>query len=254
MKAWMGAHDLANNPEAEPHKHWSVEVSDSSGQMQTRLAIKYDLDHTNVTVSSADLSVTSGALRVARGRLEFAASRNDEGGDERWSMHHTGGSKVYDLLLSRHSDKGEARAVARLSRNTGNLGIGGNFVAERTLHVRHPSQALLVEGTHTSTEAGLVTLRHPGPASRVLTVEVDGESEPRFSLEASGKMAWRWGVEDQNLTFVPKFKASGSPQLELHGGDLVLSSQGTGLVLKDSITGAPHKINITNGEIELSKL
>src|SRR5699024_10437078 len=34
LKAWIGAHSLANNQNAPPHNHWSIEVSDKEGQMQ----------------------------------------------------------------------------------------------------------------------------------------------------------------------------------------------------------------------------
>lgn len=254
MKAWMGAHDLANNPRAEPHRHWSIEVSDSSGQMQTRLAIKYDRDHTNIYTSSSDFSVTYGALRVTRGRLEFAASRNDEGGDERWSIHHTGGSRMYDLLLNRHSDDGSPRPIGRLNRETGNFAIGGDFIAERSLHVRHSSKALLVEGMHTSTNAGLVTFRHSGPERRVLHTEVKGEVGSRFSLETSGRMEWGSDTSERKLSVAPEFEASGSPRLRIHGGDLDISSQGKGLILRDSVTGKPHRVRIAKGEIELQEL
>src|SRR5699024_4582313 len=65
LKAWIGAHDLANNPESDPHDHWSIEVSDSTGQLHTRLAIPFDEDHTNIKTSDADFTVGYGTLRVA---------------------------------------------------------------------------------------------------------------------------------------------------------------------------------------------
>jgi len=88
-KAWIGAHDKANNPEAAPHRHFSIEVTDSTGQMQTRLGIPYDKDHTNITTTSADFTVKKGILRVPRNSaLEFSV---DPAGvnKSRWALRMT---------------------------------------------------------------------------------------------------------------------------------------------------------------------
>lgn len=88
-KAWLGAHDEANNPAAVPHRHFSIEVTDATGQMQTRLGIPYDKDHTNITTTSADFTVVGGKMRIpSNSRLEFSADKHGEDGS-RWQVRRT---------------------------------------------------------------------------------------------------------------------------------------------------------------------
>ena len=69
-KAWMGAHDLANDADKAPHRHWSIEVPGTDGHMQTRLAVAYDRDHTTVSINRADLQINGqGVLRMGRWRV-----------------------------------------------------------------------------------------------------------------------------------------------------------------------------------------
>lgn len=120
-KAWVGAHDKANNPEAAPHQHFSVEVTDSAGHMQTRFAIPYDKDHTNITTSSADFTVVGGDLRVPRSSaLEFSVNKDASRGS-RWKMKMT----PDESLELTHIEPGttESRPVVKLDSRTGRLEV-----------------------------------------------------------------------------------------------------------------------------------
>lgn len=126
MKAWMGAHDEANDG-GRPHRHFSIEVANAAGLMKTRLAIPYGEDHTNITTSSADFTVHRGTLRVARSRLEFAVDRNGAPADRRWTVEMSGAPNN-DLVVSAHEDEtGEARRVLRISRHTGEVRFEGQI-------------------------------------------------------------------------------------------------------------------------------
>lgn len=120
-KAWIGAHDEANNPDVPPHRHWSVEVTDSTGQMQTRLGIPYDKDHTNITATSADFTVVSGALRVPRrSSLEFSVDRDGETGS-RWQVQMTPDENLE--LLHHPSNGSEPERIAEFDSETGRMKI-----------------------------------------------------------------------------------------------------------------------------------
>lgn len=120
-KAWMGAHDEANNPDAAPHRHFSVEVTDSAGHMQTRFAIPYDLDHTNITTSSADFTVVAGKLRVPRSSsLEFSVNKDASRGSQ-WQMQM---ARDESLTLSYIPKNGlEPKQIAKVSSDTARLEI-----------------------------------------------------------------------------------------------------------------------------------
>lgn len=127
-KAWIGAHDEANNPEAAPHRHFSIEVTDSTGQMQTRLGIPYDQDHTNITTTSADFTVKKGTLRVPHNSaLEFSV--NDTGSKgSRWSMKMT---QDENLELRHHQTRdSSAETFARFDASTGRIELSSIGVAD----------------------------------------------------------------------------------------------------------------------------
>lgn len=120
-KAWIGAHDEANNPNAAPHRHFSIEVTDAAGHMQTRLGIPYDKDHTNITTSSADFTVGSGALRVPRGsRLEFSVNK-DASRNSRWTMNMASDESV-ELSYYATPDS-EPEPIAKLNAETRQLEV-----------------------------------------------------------------------------------------------------------------------------------
>src|SRR5699024_8324012 len=134
-KAWIGAHDEANNPQAKPHRHFSVEVTDSDGHMQTRLGIPYDKDHTNITTNKADFTVNRGALRVPVGsHLEFGVGNSGKTGP-RWEIRMSDDQSLE--LLFRESPHDLPRVVGRLDSGNGRLEIdtldaGEMFLRDRS--------------------------------------------------------------------------------------------------------------------------
>ncbi len=125
MKAWMGAHDEANDG-GRPHRHFSIEVANAAGLMKTRLAIPYGEDHTNITTSNADFTVHRATLRLSRTRLEFAVDRPGAPADQRWSVEMSP-APSNDLVVSAHEDEtGEQRRVLRISRRTGEVRFDGD--------------------------------------------------------------------------------------------------------------------------------
>jgi hypothetical protein len=68
QKGWLVCHDKPNNlTSANAHKHMSLEVVDSNGEMQTRLGIEYGLDNTRILISSAQLIVHENPIIISAG-------------------------------------------------------------------------------------------------------------------------------------------------------------------------------------------
>lgn len=133
-KAWMGAHDEANNPEASPHRHFSVEVTDEAGHMQTRLAIPYDQDHTNITTSSADFTVVGGNLRVPRSSvLEFSVNKDASRGSQ-WQVRMAKDESLEVNYLPK--DASEPEPIAKFSSETGRLEVESLGAADVVLRDR----------------------------------------------------------------------------------------------------------------------
>ena len=58
-KAWATMHDFTSNRQSE-HKHFSIEISDVSGKLQTRLGFPYDCDY------NCDMHVNQSNLLISR--------------------------------------------------------------------------------------------------------------------------------------------------------------------------------------------
>lgn len=251
MKAWMGAHDEANAPAAPPHRHWSIEVADESGQMQTRFAVPYDQDHTNITTSSADFSVGWGALRVANGPLEFTTGTDGLPDEQRWRFESTD-EAARNFRITGHPNASTTHTVMKFHRDTGYITFGSDHAAERLLHVRAPSAAAVIEGTAT-TNTGLVLLRHNGPQRRVIQTEVHGDSAPRFSIEANGAMSWGDGASRPLSLSLVLDQGTSSRRFEFDGADLAVQdpNRSRGLILTDRTTNTRYRVYVDNGRLTL---
>lgn len=111
LKGWIGAHDLSNDGLSE-HKHLSIETSDASGAMQTRIDFDYDKDTTEIKTSSANFTVGGGHKFRASGRSTFNSTILAED-----SLIVLGDTRFEDVVL--YGDAGEKRLLAVNSSNTG---------------------------------------------------------------------------------------------------------------------------------------
>lgn len=65
-KAWLACHDYLTFPGTQ-HKHFSIEISDSIGQLQSRLIFPYDQDQSLITFNQSDVKIDAGYLDVNGG-------------------------------------------------------------------------------------------------------------------------------------------------------------------------------------------
>lgn len=249
IKAWMGAHDLANNPNSAPHNHWSVEVSDSSGQMQTRFSIPFDKDHTNIKTSSADFTVGYGILRVGgdgNRDIEFAESTTGKTDDARFTLRLDSNNNF--RIISR-DDNGKSIGASPfvIERLSAFVGIGTRR-PKRKLHVRHHSQAVMVEGTNSSSFP-LIAIQQPAENDKALGVRKEDDIEYRFVINTDGKIALGDGNSslDVDLFYENTFKALGT------NNDMVFKGQ-TGPIIQD-VQGNYYRIAINlDGTLKTIKL
>lgn len=149
--AWTGAHWEANDG-GDPHGHWSVEVPDSTGAVQTRFEVPFTdpsvaaadrtfgVDVTNITTNLADLTVraTDGqVLRIGAGNthkkdLLFSLSGSRDTSSRRWAVRVDndtegafGSDQGSSWQLMPYTDAGVEKTPAlHVARNTGNVGVG----------------------------------------------------------------------------------------------------------------------------------
>lgn len=189
LKAWIGAHSLANNPNAKPHNHWSVEVSDEEGEMQTRLAIPFDKNHTNIKTSSSDFSVGYGKLRVGgsgNNDLEFAINPNGDPKDARFTLRMN--SKQDFRIISR-DDEGNpiGKSPFAIERLSGNVGMGITKPKSK-LHVVSDKQAVLIEGDSTRIGLSILSLESKNKNSKVIGVKSKGDDDYSFLVNSNGSL------------------------------------------------------------------
>lgn len=111
QKAWLVCHDKPNDlTSANRHGHISLEVSDSTGAMQTRLGIEYDLDNTRITISSAQFIVNENAIIVSAGsgsnkEFWFASDNSGQQHSRLW-LYRVDGTAAADWRLIAVDDSG----------------------------------------------------------------------------------------------------------------------------------------------------
>lgn len=121
------------------HKHFSIEVADSTNAKQTRFSIPYGYDTTEIGTFSANFNVNDGTARInassgLTGQLQFGNALSDnlapDGTSIRWSLKkdatsESGSNVGSDFSLVRFNDSGVAQdSPIFVKRSTGFVGFG----------------------------------------------------------------------------------------------------------------------------------
>lgn len=122
QKAWAICHDKPNDTNsANCHKHFSIEVPDSSGAMQTRMGFEYGLDISRITVSSAQFIVNENQFILSASltsNRDFHFSKNNRGQlkSRLFVIRNVGTSG--DLSFIGVNDAGVTSTLMRFERTT----------------------------------------------------------------------------------------------------------------------------------------
>lgn len=210
---WMGAHYEAND-HGSTHGHWSCEVPDTNGALQTRFEMKiwnpvtgqYGMDKTNILTNAADFTVrcTNGqVLRLsANGShhkdIQFGLDHDGADASQRWRIRVT--SADADLQVMRYDNTGGLQdAPLTINRGTGKVTIGGSSGTAQGLDViRNGGTALTV--TQLAAGATVLNLSGADAASRAFQSQVTGDTFGRFSLGADGALQWGSGAAARDVT------------------------------------------------------
>lgn len=231
-KAWLVAHAASNDDPTNFHNHFSIELPDSSGDVQTRLEFPFGpqgvgvdqtirgLNHTNIKTNLADLTVRAsgstsypggklGVLRVAGGNYEkiIEYSRDAETGSDgairfRLVVNATtesGSNSGSDFAIRRHADDGTLLGTGLfIERKTGNLAAGqANSEPSRVAAIWNTNNH---HGFYAKPSVSLA----PGGGSafaavtqatsdKLIDSKVGTETTGRFSVQADGKHEWGTG-------------------------------------------------------------
>lgn len=188
--AWIGAHYKSNDGLSD-HNHFSIEVTDASNALQTRLEIPFGVNTTNIKTSSADFTVTEGQnLRLSGSNAsnkDFQYSLDpDDTTKVRWSVRtdsttESGSNVGSDWRVVRHADDGSATdSPLFIKRSNGRVGIGG---------VTAPSTALEVLGEVLSSTTSNGTIS----ANRAATTNFAS-----YVMRTAGTDRWTIGLRNDS--------------------------------------------------------
>ncbi|MGI5292782.1 hypothetical protein ACQEVF_57055 [Nonomuraea polychroma] len=215
--AWCGAHYEAND-HGSVHGHWSVEVPDAAGQLQTRLEIMFadrqtgsiGLNHSFIVTNQADLVVRQSGgetlrLTAPSGVEKSITFANDAWGDpafRRWKLRststaETGSGAGNDFQLVRYNDAGVAQdSPLQVLRSNGQVQLisgGGVLVSRNT------GTALAVAQTGPGATSLLTT--GADAATRTYQTQLAADTTGRMVVYADGSIEWGPGnaARDTNL-------------------------------------------------------
>lgn len=148
-KAWLAAHKYLGPGKTKLHNHFSIETSDTTGALQTRLSFPYDATTTEVGFFSSNININDGKLRINGDRTSFkelqfgnnlSNNLNPDFKNIRWSVRQdntteSGFNNGSNFRIVRFNDIGVAQdSPLFIKRNTGNIGIG-TITPQSTLHI-----------------------------------------------------------------------------------------------------------------------
>lgn len=224
--AWIGAHYEANDHNSI-HGHWSIEVPDTSGALQTRLEIPFidqegdttqiGVETTNIRTNQADFTVraSSGVLRIGSSNtfnkdilLSISADRAASG--ERWKIRadsttEAGGNAGTNFQIRRYADNGNFIETAiGIERSTGNVTLGIDPVsALARLHVSPPTNkhGIIVKPASSQGSNSAYAAQLTATTDRLMDSRVTGDGTARLVQYTDGKLEWGDGTNarDTNL-------------------------------------------------------
>lgn len=208
---WMGAHYEAND-HGSVHGHWSVEVPDSTGQMQTRMELRiwdpvtgqFGMDRTILKVNAADMIVAcdNGSLQIgaSAGTNKNVYFTNDTLGavsGRRWliqadSTAEAGLNVGTDFRLLRYSDAGSQIDTALfVKRSTGQVGVGNIIAPAAKLDVSAAGSYHTVQAAQTTTSSvtfAAYSAQLGLAANRLFDGRVIGDGSARIVIKGDGSV------------------------------------------------------------------
>jgi hypothetical protein len=209
-----GAHYEAND-HGSVHGHWSCEVPDTTGALQTRLEMpiwnpvtgEYGMDKGTIKTNATDFNVRCSngqELRLSAPvgsakTIMFSLSSDGEDADRRFSIQAT--ATHVDLHVRRYDDTGVfVDAPVVVSRSTGSVSIGGTSGTAGGLVVLR-NAGVAAQLTSTAASGTILSGTGADVTSRLIQGDVALDAQKRVVVYTDGKLEWGSGAlaRDTNL-------------------------------------------------------
>lgn len=214
---WMGAHYEAND-HASVHGHWSIEVPDTSNNLQTRFEFRiwdpttgvFGMNRTIAKFNAADVVVAqdNGAMYMAAtaGTAKNLYFTNDttvvsdaSSTGKRWTLQadsttESGSNVGTDFRIGRYNDSGVFSETALfIKRSTGQVGIGNVTSPAAKMDVSAAGSYHTIQSVQTATGSvsfaaysGILGLA----TNKLFDGRVTGDSSGRVAILGDGKVEW----------------------------------------------------------------
>ena len=216
---WMGAHYEAND-HGSVHGHWSCEVPDTTGALQTRLEMPiwdpvtgvYGMDKGIIKTNAADFNVRCSngqelRLSAPSGNTKPITFSNDSNGQDahrRWQLRATnesesGSNAGTNFQFARYNDSGVlVDTPLAINRASGLVSIGGTSGTAGGLSVSRAS-GVVVQVTSTGASGTLMSGTGADATSRLLQGDVSDDTQKRVVVYTDGKLEWGSGTATRDV-------------------------------------------------------
>lgn len=217
---WIGSH-WESNGHTGAHKHWEIEIPDSTGALNGRFEILFGsqsddtigLDKTNTLTNQTDFTVRCHGVTAGGADIQQALRLSASGGFEkpiewtndtdgvakRWKLRATsetesGSNAGTNMQLLRYDDAGVLIDIPlQVNRATGQVTVGGTGGTSAGLAVnRSGGVALAVSALAAGGQA--VVASGPDVATAAYQATVTGDSVNRYRVLADGTVEWGSGA------------------------------------------------------------
>jgi peptidoglycan/xylan/chitin deacetylase (PgdA/CDA1 family) len=223
--AWLVAHGVSNDDPNLWHNHFSIEIPDETGALQTALEFPFGAYNVpnafGIPVASqyvrsvrnflaAGQGITVEGLPATDRSISFSSTSYGDSTGKRWSIvadstAESGSIAGSDFRINRRNDSGVFLDTAFfIKRSTGQIGVGNvltpaaRFDASASGSLYHTIQA---QQTTTSTSNFAAYSAIVGLATnKVLDARVTGDTSGRLAVLGSGQIEWGPGTAGRDVT------------------------------------------------------
>jgi hypothetical protein len=270
--AWLVAHGRSNDDPNIWHNHFSVEIPDENGMLQTALEFPFaprDVANgfgmplaSHYTRSTRKFIASNNGITVegqagSDRNIHFSSGAYGPDQERRWSIQtdsasEAGGNAGSNFRISRRSDLGNfIDSPLYIQRSTGNVGVGNVTSPSARLHVERSNDGPVALVRNTNAAGNTVPnigLDAQTATSRILQGGLQSDTIKRISIEASGLIEWGPGggvTRDTNI-----YRAAAATLAT--DSNVAVKTAGRGIQVAEGSNAKMGTATVSNGSVTVA--